>query len=210
MKTLTHSQSFRIRVCSSQCRFARMYEQAKILIALGMFLAAHAKVVNFEAVGGVPDTDNNVTEWANGALLNVTLRSLLPGDTFLVPNKTFHVMGGIQVSNLQSVVVQLDGTLYFSNNIKEWPRSSSGRVHECIYFSNISNVSFTSSGAGTLYGNGEKWYIGDVYCTPYLDRLLCINCCVCFPEYYFATNCVCQTLTPVYASVKSAQLVCIV
>eukprot|EP00041_Stephanoeca_diplocostata_P026189 m.699775 g.699775 ORF g.699775 m.699775 type:complete len:429 (-) comp22906_c0_seq19:2120-3406(-) len=136
-----------------------MDNPAKRIILLTVLICeTQARLVNFEDLGAVPDVNDNATEWANGALLNFSLRSLLPGDTFLIPNKTFHVMGGIQAANIESVAIQLDGTLYFSNNIKEWPRSGSGHVHECLFFSNITNVTFTSSGAGTLYGNGEKWW----------------------------------------------------
>lgn len=82
----------------------------------------------------------------------------MPGDIFVIPNKTFHLMGGIQGSNFHSVVFQLDGTLSYSDDIKAWPRDASGRVRECLSLHNISNVTFTSSGTGTMEGNGGKWW----------------------------------------------------
>ena len=86
--------------------------------------------------------------------MNSTLRSLQPGDSLLVPNKTFHVMGGIRVANISHVVIRIDGTLRFAFEntfkdaeayIKQWPRRSNGKdVLECLEFQNITNVTFTS------------------------------------------------------------------
>ncbi len=50
---------------------------------------------------------------SNGNLLNETLKSLKPGDTFFVPNATFNLIGGIMASNLANVTIQIDGTLKF-------------------------------------------------------------------------------------------------
>jgi hypothetical protein len=44
---------------------------------------------------------SNATVWTNGGILNATLAKLQPGDTWVVPNKTFYVMGGVIVSNLR-------------------------------------------------------------------------------------------------------------
>ena len=60
----------------------------------------------------------------NGAILNKTLNSLEKGDIFVFPNKTFHLMGGIQVKDLQSVTIKFEGTLVYSENMKAWPRDS--------------------------------------------------------------------------------------
>ena len=35
-------------------------------------------------------------------------------------------MGGIKAWNLESVTIQLDGTIVFSNNIEEWPKETNG------------------------------------------------------------------------------------
>ena len=83
---------------------------------------------------------------------------LTAGDVFLVPNKTFLVMGGIKVYDLKSVTIQIDGTLIFSNNMDEWPRDSSGHVLHSLHMFNIDNVTFTSGGMGTLDGQGEVWW----------------------------------------------------
>ena len=74
----------------------------------------------------------------------------MPGDVFLVPNKTFKLMGGIRATGLRSVVIQIDGSLVFSDNIDDWPREEDGDVLECLHFFDIDNVTFTSSGRGTV------------------------------------------------------------
>ena len=40
----------------------------------------------------------------------------------------------------------------------EWPRETNGDVLECIHFMNIDNITFTSSGVGTLDGQGATWW----------------------------------------------------
>jgi len=128
-----------------------------ILVLLALQQAA-GRLVDFQTEGGVPGEVSEVVAWHNGRLLNTTLNMLKPGDTFLVPNMTFYTMGGIQAWDLDSVVIQLDGTLSFSDNMEDWPREENGDVLECISFFDIQNVTFTSSGVGTLDGNGETWW----------------------------------------------------
>lgn len=67
-------------------------------------------------------------------------------------------MGGIMASGLAHVVFQLDGTLVFSNSMKDWPRDATGHVHECMQLINLTNVTFTSSGKGTFDGQGAAWW----------------------------------------------------
>jgi len=123
-----------------------------------LFKEASSRIVDFEAEGAIPDVITDSAAWHNGRLLNTTLALLQPGDTFLVPNMTFYTMGGVKGWDLQSVVIQLDGTLFFSDNMDDWPREENGDVLECISLYNIENVTFTSSGVGTLDGNGETWW----------------------------------------------------
>lgn len=116
------------------------------------------RVVDFQEEGAIPDVLSNSVAWTNGNLLNDTLRSLRPGDTFLVPNQTFLVMGGIKAWGLDSVTIQLDGTLLISDNMEEWPRNQDGHVLMTISLYNITNVTFTSTGTGTMDGQGATWW----------------------------------------------------
>lgn len=94
----------------------------------------------------------------NMEVLNSTLNSLRPGDIFLVPNQTFHLLGGIRAVGVMNVTIQIDGTLSFSDDRETWPVDASGGVLPCLRFDDIENVVFTSSGKGTLNGNGQKWW----------------------------------------------------
>jgi len=122
-----------------------------------------SRVIDFEVdVGAVAGKDDIDTWWANGKLLNLTLNSLQPGDTFVIPNKTFHVMGGIRADNVTSVTIQIDGTITYANDMKHWPRGANGNVKECWYGEYWENVTFTSSlpagNFGTFDGQGAKWW----------------------------------------------------
>ena len=135
----------------------------------------YGKVINFIDIGGIPNDSTSTTEWHNGALLNTTLNNLQEGDVFIVPNTTFHTMGGILVNNkLSKIVFQLDGTLSYSQDRDSWPRDSSNRVLECLSFINLENVVFTSSGnrnsRGTFQGNGEIWWGAIQYLLHQEDR----------------------------------------
>ena len=67
---------------------------------------ADARIYDFEVDGGAKAEDKS---WEivlhNGAALNASLENLNPGDTFLVPNKTFYLMGGVKARDLHSVIV---------------------------------------------------------------------------------------------------------
>merc|ERR1719186_1360747 len=106
----------------------------------------HGRLYNFEEEGAIPDDMSERTSWTNGILMNKTLSLLKPGDVFLVPNKTFLLMGGIKATGLKSVVLQFDGTIIFSDAIKDWPREEDGDVLESLHFFSIENVTFTSAG----------------------------------------------------------------
>ena len=144
----------------------------------------------------VPDSQDWDTVLANGGVLNESLRSLAPGDTLVIPNKTYYLMGGIGAVGLNSVVIQIDGTLAFASTalhaekyIHEWPRFAPaphkkvGTVHSCINLTYATNVTITSSGMGTLDGDGAKWWgiplIGYAVRQENRPRLFhCLNCTV--------------------------------
>jgi len=164
------------------------------LSALSLFSASHAAVINFESAGAVAGWQLpwsvEKTEWHNGRLLNATLAQLAPGDTLLIPNKTFRIMGGIKAHGLKNVTIQLDGTLEFSEHIGDWP-CRSAKTHSllgvgkicreplaCIELSG-EDVTFTASGKGTLNGNGQRWWgfpgLGYLYRGEHRPRLLQIH-----------------------------------
>jgi hypothetical protein len=134
-----------------------------LLLALTLVSAVQATVWDFAELGGIPFLDDVVTQWHNGILMNKTLNSLKRGDTFVLPNTTFVLMGGILVTEeLHQVVFQLDGTIKYSQDRDAWPRNSGGSVLECLSFSYLEDVVFTSSGGadnrGTFDGQGQVWW----------------------------------------------------
>ena len=84
----------------------------------------------------------------------------------MIPNETYSIMGGIVAADLKDVTIQLDGTLSFSKKIKDWPRRPRGGHHllinnqvlNCLEFNNTVNLTLTSSGTGTMEGNGDVWW----------------------------------------------------
>jgi hypothetical protein len=74
-------------------------------IVASLIQTSIGKIVNFEDLGAKSDADDLATEQHNGSLLNTTLNTLEEGDLFLIPNKTFHLMGGIQAYNLTDVTI---------------------------------------------------------------------------------------------------------
>eukprot|EP00954_Amorphochlora_amoebiformis_P030002 1393977-Amorphochlora_amoeboformis.AAC.1 len=126
---------------------------------IACLLTCRATVYDFEKLGGKPDDDSSQTAWANGGLVNKTLQAILqPGDTLFFPNKTFTLMGGIQAEGLHDITIQIDGTLEYKDDIDSWPTQDGKQVLNCMVFKNVTNMTFTSSGKGTIDGKGERWW----------------------------------------------------
>jgi hypothetical protein len=78
----------------------------------GIFLlltSALADIIDYESIGAIPDDDSYDVALKNGNLLNETLGNLQAGDRFVIPNKTFTLVGGIIAYNIMDVVFQIDG-----------------------------------------------------------------------------------------------------
>jgi len=89
--------------------------------------------------------------------MNETLAHLAAGDTLVLPDKVFYVMGGILSRRLTSVTLRIDGTLRFTEHIHEWPRAkATGRLLECIQLDKPRNV--TIQGRGKIDGQGSVWW----------------------------------------------------
>jgi hypothetical protein len=135
---------------------------SRSLLALALAFhsrAALGRVWNYETdFGAVADDPTDATTLKNGQAMNVSLGHLRPGDELLVPNKTFHIMGGIVAANLTSVVLRIDGTLAYAKTVHAWPRRAGGDVFDCMTLRGSSNLTITSSGVGTLDGNGAVWW----------------------------------------------------
>jgi hypothetical protein len=133
----------------------------RCLMLMATMALNHARLVDFGLAGGVPGSPSDTaltTCKSNTYILNETLASLQPNDVLLFPNTTFCFIGGIYASDLRDVVIQVDGTIAFESDQDSWPRDSSGHVLECILMERLINVTFTSSGLGTFFGNGSGWW----------------------------------------------------
>ena len=132
----------------------------KIIIRLLCLLGIHSKTINFQVdKGAISNDDSLETCIRNTNILNSVNNNITPGDTFVIPNETFYLMGGVQFSNLDSIIFQIDGSLIFTTHIDKWPKDDN-KPKDCMYFKDSNNITFTSTSTfgGIINGNGEKWW----------------------------------------------------
>lgn len=136
----------------------RMLLYRGVLLHLMLFGLATARTLDFGKLGGISGA-SGTTAMAidNSRIFSHALESLTPGDVLLVPNQTFRLMGGIVGIDLHNVTIQIEGTLSFCDDIDAWPKKK-GMPVTAIQFFNCSSLTLTSSGVGTLNGNGAKWW----------------------------------------------------
>lgn len=117
-----------------------------------------ARIIYF---AGVPDDGAAASN--NTKSLNLALASLAPGDTLAIANHTFWLAGGVHATGLINTTIQLDGTLRFLAGREHWPVERYGpknetRVLKAILISNSVGLTLTSTGIGTIDGNGASWW----------------------------------------------------
>eukprot|EP01063_Lacrimia_lanifica_P040920 TRINITY_DN9431_c0_g1_i1.p1 TRINITY_DN9431_c0_g1~~TRINITY_DN9431_c0_g1_i1.p1 ORF type:complete len:476 (+),score=122.20 TRINITY_DN9431_c0_g1_i1:54-1481(+) len=121
---------------------------AALAVAAAVDPAPRQRVVDFEAAGAVAGNASTATAWANGALLNKTFAEAKgdaqAGTVLLVAaGKEFFLMGGILADGVVNFTLDVQGKLTFSNDLKAWPRDSSGRVCEALHFTNAHGLTVT-------------------------------------------------------------------
>jgi len=67
---------------------------------------------------GMPDEHGSAQN--NTDTLNAALASLVPGDRFIIPNRTYWLAGGVASKGLINNTIQLDGTLKFLAGREGW------------------------------------------------------------------------------------------
>ncbi len=142
----------------------------ELVITLAVLNMIASKLIDFEDIGAKPNDHSYKTALANGKLFNATLNALQPGDTFLVPNKTYTITGGMKARGLKNVTMKIEGTISFDNDRKTWPKNQFGNSEECIYLEDIEDFVMTSSGKGTIDGNGKAWWGAIQYLIHGRDR----------------------------------------
>jgi hypothetical protein len=120
----------------------------RVTLTLLLGTLVRSDFFDFERLGAIPHDRSTETAIFNGKLMNETWNNLKTYDVFFVPNKTFHVMGGIYARGWRHVVIRIDGTIKFSDDRDAWPRDENGNVLECMHLSDIEEVKFTSGGKG--------------------------------------------------------------
>lgn len=134
----------------------------KIILQLIYFLYCYDdKIINFLIdKKAIPNNNSLESAITNRDLMNSLNNDLLPGDKFIIPNNTFYFMGGIFLTNLDSIIFQIDGKIIFSDKINKLQIDSDKKVNNAINFKNINNITFRSSKklGGIINGNGEKWW----------------------------------------------------
>ena len=126
-----------------------------MLVGALIFAAAACDATTVVFSGTPGSKQSTAVAVANTALMNETLAQLQKGDVFVIPNKTFTVMGGIYASGLDNVTLQVDGTLQFSTDTKSWPvaKPGSSMPQTCIVLKGSVDLTITSSsGTGTFDG----------------------------------------------------------
>jgi len=126
-----------------------------------LFIPINGNVIDYEMRGAIPNNSSLEVINKNREIMNNIFNNLSPNAHFYIPNKTFYINGGIMASNLESVKIQIDGTLMFSDSLYNWPHDINNNPLECMHFSNIKNVLFTSksrSNPGIINGQGQTWW----------------------------------------------------
>lgn len=135
-----------------------------VLVAVFIDLLGAKKEVDFISIGGIPGNSSWAAKTSNRDLLTGALSALEEGDTFLIPNMTFHSLGGIVVEQeLKNVKIVLGGTIRFDHHKELWPRSEDGSILECMQFAGLESSILTTLGndtsnRGTLEGGGVYWW----------------------------------------------------
>lgn len=123
-----------------------------------LFNIASCTIIDFLKEGGIPFNRTLDVANSNTRLFNSVLKSIQPGDIFILPNLTFHFNGGVYGSYFHDVTIRIDGTISFLNDRDTWPVNEYGSVLPCMKFDYISNTIFTAKDHGTIDGNGQEWW----------------------------------------------------
>ena len=113
--------------------------------------------------GAVAGTSAGNASVVNRGALTTALNAALPGDTVLVTNGSYYCRGGLALSNLRSVTLQVDGTLVAAPEYDDWPLSDGSNYDGFLTFSNADNLTIRgAAGAGaagvSIDGRGKGWW----------------------------------------------------
>ena len=122
-----------------------------------------SRTLDIRDYGAVAGTSAGNASVVNSGALTTALNAALPGDTVLVTNGSYYCRGGLALSNLRSVTLQLDGTLVAAPEYDDWPVGDGSNYDGFLTFSNADNLTIRgAAGAGaagvSIDGRGKGWW----------------------------------------------------
>ncbi|KAL6053227.1 Polygalacturonase [Balamuthia mandrillaris] len=127
-----------------------------LLLLLQGPLVVLARVLDIVDFGAVADSKEAAAR--NTAAISSAFANATNGDTVLLPEGNFFVLGGIQGSSLTNVTLQMEGVLTALPDIEAWPHAKRAYL-PLIQLSNCSFLTVTSlSGQANIDGQGAIWW----------------------------------------------------
>ena len=77
-----------------------------------------ATLYNYDEIGAVSDDNSLDILINNQQILNTTINQLKTGDSLIIPNRTYHLLGGIQGSDLYNISLFLHICLIMVTNLE--------------------------------------------------------------------------------------------
>ncbi|KAK3240809.1 hypothetical protein CYMTET_49382 [Cymbomonas tetramitiformis] len=155
-----------VRLASgAKCPVGRVFKAADAILAKDWLpytpglTTPTVHVFNGTKDSGLLKCNDDATPIENTRLMNSILTQLAPGDTLVVPPGVYCMGAGVIAYRLRHVVVDINGELYFSQGMKEWPKNANDYLIAMNFFG-LTNVTFTSTTRkGLVKASGcTKWY----------------------------------------------------
>lgn len=127
------------------------------MLAASWLCATAGRVHSVDDYGAVRNEQTGHAAEANQRAFRATAAALQPGDTFLVPQRsTYRVRGGLALSKLRDVTIQLQGSIDVDDDISAWPRDDDNGMLPFLWLTDGTNLTVT--GGGTIDGHGLRWW----------------------------------------------------
>ena len=107
----------------------------------------------------IPDDLSSNTLRYNTLALQTALDSLKPNETLQIM-QNYHLYPGVTGTNLEDVVIQIDGSLRFERDFSESSNKNGSMTRPCLLLKQGKNIKLTSSNPerGLIHGGGPQWW----------------------------------------------------